>query len=141
MSIIDNIQKLIAEHASAAVLSQHLSFAKEQYADLERKASDLQKQLGHLEAQLEREQAENKQTKQELQQLKDEHAEEVIIHKLIEFRRGKRTRGKWLAFCPKCHMPAGSRLFNGRPSVYCSGECGWIVLELYLDNVVRELDH
>jgi hypothetical protein len=57
-------------------------------------------------------------------QLAKAHAEEVRIYLGMEFRRGKRTGFKWVAFCPKCHLPAsnpGDGLF-----VVCSdGGCKW----------------
>jgi len=126
MSIFDSIEKLITEHGSAAILSQQLSFAKDQFSDLERKVSDLQIQVGRLEAQLERERADHKQAREDLQRLKDEHAEQVRIFHDVEFRKGSRTGGKWMPFCPKCHLPIVlSR--NGGDQPFCSDRtCGWI---------------
>jgi hypothetical protein len=142
MSIFDSIEKLITEHGSAAILSQQLAFAKDQFTDLERKVSDLQIQVGRLDGQLERERLDHKQTQQELQRLKEEHSEELRIHKMVEFRRGKRTAGKWAAFCPKCHLPAGGNTaMGGTPQVYCSGNCGWHVFQpIMLEQILRELD-
>jgi len=140
MSILDSIEKLITEHGSAAILGQQLAFAKEQFLDLERKVADLQTQVGRLDAQLERERSEHKQTQQELQRLEEEHEEETRIHRSIEFRKGKRTVGKWVAFCPKCHMPASNRA--GSADVNCTDEaCMWhVVLEdISLSQVVQEL--
>ena len=59
----------------------------------------------------------------------------------VEFHRGKRTGGKWMAFCPKCEMPAGGEWVTaGRPMAYCSASCGWSVnLPMSLDEVTREL--
>jgi len=53
-------------------------------------------------------------------QLAEAQAEEIRIHSAIEFRRGKRTGGVWVPFCPKCHMPARKDL-----GIFCSAECGW----------------
>jgi len=56
-------------------------------------------------------------------QLAASQAEEVRIHSAIEFRRGSRTGGKWIAFCPKCKMPARiSETFG----IICSSDCGWV---------------
>ena len=127
MNPIDLIEKLITERGSAEVLSHHLAFAKEQFIALERKASELERQIGNLEGKLQREQVDRDKAQQELNRLQKEHEEEIIIHHCIEFRRGKRTSGKWAAFCPKCHMPAIQR-----PStiyVNCSDgiSCKWAV--------------
>ena len=53
-------------------------------------------------------------------QLAETQEEEIRIHSAIEFRRGKRTGGDWIPFCPKCHMPARKDL-----GIFCSAECGW----------------
>jgi TolA-binding protein len=141
MSIFDSIEKLITEHGSAAILSQQLSFAKDQFSDLEGKVSDLQTQVGRLEAQLERERADHKQAREDLQRLKDEHAEEIRIHRFIEFRRGKRTGGKWAAFCPKCHAPVANQ--DGYIDVICSDRaCKWHVRldDISLSQAIKELE-
>jgi uncharacterized membrane protein len=55
-------------------------------------------------------------------QLAELQSEEIRIHRMIEFRRGKRTGGKWNAFCPKCHMPAGQVSgMVGEIQVLCTG--------------------
>jgi len=56
-------------------------------------------------------------------QLAELQKEEVRIHGTIEFRRGPRTGGKWLAFCPKCHMPVNDTDYNQMNM--CSALCGW----------------
>jgi hypothetical protein len=137
MSIFDSIERLITEHGSAAILSQQLAFARDQFEALERKVSDLQTQIGRFDAQLERERAEHKQAREDLQRLKDEHFEEVRIHKIsgVEFRRGKRTGGEWSPFCPSCHSPAASP--NQGYQLRCqSRTCGMILL-LYPHDLPR----
>ncbi|MGA2175169.1 MAG: hypothetical protein ABSH38_09330 [Verrucomicrobiota bacterium] len=109
MGLFDGIEKFITEHGSAAILVQQLSFAKEQFAALEKKVGELQTENGRLQARLERVGVDLHDTQMELQRLQKEHEEEVRVHRCIEFRRGKRTGNKWVAFCPKCHMPAFSR--------------------------------
>ncbi|MGO8837019.1 MAG: hypothetical protein ACLQAH_18225 [Limisphaerales bacterium] len=129
MFIFESIDKLITEHSSDAIFCQWLAFAKDQFADLERKVANLQIQVGRVEAQLERERLDHKQArdellrlKDELQRLKDKHAEDIRIHRGIEFRRGKRTGDKWQPFCPKCHMPA---MANEDFNAGCTAQCGW----------------
>jgi hypothetical protein len=145
MNIFDGIEKLITEHGSAAILSQQLAFARDQFEVLERKVSDLQTQIGRFDAQLERERTEHKQAREDLQRLKDEHFEEVRIHRLIEFRRGKRTGGKWMAFCPKCHLPVGDgEGMSGCPMAYCTAkhdDCGWSVYPpMKVAQIILELE-
>jgi regulator of replication initiation timing len=56
--------------------------------------------------------------------LAEAQAEEVRIHRAIEFRKGSRTGNKWAAFCPKCHMPALP--YVDRTMIECSTMCGWM---------------
>ena len=49
-------------------------------------------------------------------------SEEKRIHSAIEFRRGKRTGGLWMPFCPHCHMPA---VADDNGQVACSMGCPW----------------
>lgn len=119
MNPIEYFEKLINERGSAAITAQQLSFAKEQFAALERKASELERQIGKLEAKLEREQVDRDKAQQELQRLQKEYEEETIIHCFLEFRRGKRTQNKWIPFCPKCHAPAGVFSASPIPQAYC----------------------
>ncbi len=141
MSIFDSIEKLITEHGSAAILSQQLAFARDQFDALERKVSELQIQIGRTEALLERERSDHKQEREELQRLEAEHAEEVRIHRSIEFRRGKRTAGRWLAFCPVCHMPASNH--EGSTEVSCSNRaCKWVIFldDIPMSRAIGEVD-
>src|SRR6266436_1831642 len=52
-------------------------------------------------------------------QLAESQAEDIRIHRTIEFRRGKRTGDKWLAFCPQCHLPIREGNDNGEWQLYC----------------------
>ena len=58
--------------------------------------------------------------------LEDLQSEEIRIHPTgIEFRRGKRTDGKWAAFCPVCHLPADTTT----GFVKCpNSKCGWTTI-------------
>jgi len=75
--------------------------------------------------------------------LDEEKAEEIRIHRMIEFRRGKRTAAKWVAFCPKCHLPAAplsDEVFGKTFGAICSGKCGWkVLLPKQLKEVREEL--
>lgn len=72
-------------------------------------------------------------------QLAEAQSEEIRIHNSIEFRKGKRTGGKWAAFCPKCHLPTCN--VEGHTDVGCSDtKCGWSVLiNSPMSHVLREL--
>jgi len=78
-------------------------------------------------------------------QLAESQAEDIRIHKGIEFRRGKRTGNIWMGFCPKCHMPAEDAWFQrhgGREKVVmCSARCGWqVFMKFNLEDIAKELE-
>ena len=71
-------------------------------------------------------------------QLAEAQAEEVRIHRAIEFRRGARTGSQWAAFCPKCHMPAIP--YADQTMIECSTTCGWMApLGRSLESFISEL--
>ena len=72
--------------------------------------------------------------------LAEAQAEEIRIHRTIEFRRGPRTGNKWAAFCPKCHMPAD--VVGNGVYVECTAQCGWAssVVHNEFPAVVAELE-
>ncbi len=78
-------------------------------------------------------------------QLAESQAEDVRIHKGIEFRRGKRTGDIWMGFCPKCHMPVEDAWVprartNGEKVVMCSARCGWrVFMPTELANIAKEI--
>lgn len=127
MSAFDTIKQTIADLPISDILRARLDFAFDQSAALERQVGELQAKIGHLQAQLEVATFDRDKAQKELHRLEQEHAEEIRIHKMVEFHRGKRTGGNWMAFCPKCHMPAADFLEQGEPLVYCSANCGWRV--------------
>jgi len=85
----------------------------------EEKIATFEKKFAELEA-------ENKQLRFEYERLKKEHEEETHIARGIEFRRGKRTSGNWLPFCPSCHLPVEEDHKRGLLPVQCSS-CDWSV--------------
>jgi hypothetical protein len=137
MNPLDAIERLITEHGSAAILSQQLAFAKDQFTVLERQVGEFQAKVAKLEAQLEIEHANHKETQQQLQRLQEEHSEEIRIHKNsgVEFRRGKRTGGEWSPFCPACHSPAASPMEDYQ--LRCQSKACGMILLLYPRDLQR----
>ncbi|NOS68356.1 MAG: hypothetical protein HOP33_00290 [Verrucomicrobia bacterium] len=73
-------------------------------------------------------------------QLAEANAEDVRIQKAIEFRRGKRTGGKWMPFCPKCHMPVIHYFSASQYYAICSADCGYQVpLNQHFVNFVADV--
>jgi RNase P subunit RPR2 len=105
------LRDLINERGSAAMMEKRLALKDDEIAKL-------QSQIRDLKAADEKQKFE---------------ADEIVIHKGIEFRRGIKTAGKWMAFCTKCHLPAEQCLridhnINTQDRVVvCSARCGWSV--------------
>jgi hypothetical protein len=113
------LEKLINERGSAAIMEKRLAMKDDEIAQLQAKIRGIE--AFHAKEQIE--------------------ADEVRIHRSgIEFRRGRRTSGTWLPFCPKCHMPAT----ESRPHevLSCSGRCGWVSAGwlIQLPEMLREID-
>lgn len=113
----------------AEIIRERLTLAADQLADsaaklavAEQKKINLERENGKLQAQIEAIQAAYTEEQKDHQRLKEEHAEEVIVHQAIEWRKGKRTRDKWLPFCPGCHLPA---IPVQHAVIRCSRVCGW----------------
>ena len=72
-------------------------------------------------------------------QLAEANAEDCFIDHGVEFRKGKRTRNRWLPFCPKCHLPAeGTVSMGNSPMASCTSQCGWSsYLPMDLDQLVN----
>jgi len=139
MSLVDVARDALKEIPMAEVLRERLSLALDRLADAERQIAVLQTDKGGLEAQLERERVDHEQTKKELQRLQEKLHEEVRFIHGVELRRGIRTGGKWLPFCPKCHLPISS-LRHESEIPYCNdGACGWVASNTSAGAVWQEL--
>lgn len=140
MSLLDIARDTLKNLPVSDIVRERLSLALDRLSEAEAKIGEFQIQIGGLTSQLEVEQRNHAHAKQELQTLRDTWAEVIRIQKGIEFRRGKRTGDKWMAFCPKCHLPVSHR--DGRIDVLCSDmACKW---HIRLDNmdvsqIIKEL--
>lgn len=126
MTMFDDIKKGIADLPISDILKAQIVFLGDRLAEAEKQITALQLENARLNVALEQERREHEQTKADYQRLKDEHVEEIRIFDCVEFRRGKRTGAKWMAFCPVCHLPAHETEMNAEPVVACPGpKCGW----------------
>lgn len=144
MSLLDIARDALKDLPVSDILRERLSLALDLASQAEAKHEETKAQLARVEVQLQMECLNHKETQKELQRFKDEHVEEIRIHRLIEFRLGKRTGGKWLAFCPKCHLPAGDGEATGGGSVvYCTAkhaDCGWSVYpKISMPQILQEI--
>jgi len=113
------IEKLITERGSAAIMEKRLALKDDEITKLHSK-------IRELDAAHDKEKVES---------------DDIRLHKGIEFRRGIKTAGKWMAFCPKCHMPVSNR--DGYLDVSCSDKaCKWIITldDMSLSQVIGELE-
>lgn len=123
MCLVESARSALKESGISEVLRERLSLAVDQLAESERKTEALQMENGRLRALFERERDDREKAQEELQRLRKEHEEEVVIENGIEFRRGRRTRNKWMAFCPKCRMPVLQS--EDERWALCTADCGW----------------
>lgn len=119
MKMFGWIEKFINERGSASIMEKRLALKDDEIAQLKAKIKDLEA----------------------AQQKEKIEADEIRIHRGIEFRRGKLMRDKWASFCPKCHLPAEDAWRGTQKLVLCSGRCGWqVFMRLKVDEIVQELD-
>ena len=144
MSFIDTARDALKDLPISDIVRERLSFALDRLMDAEAKIETLQTEKGSLQAQLDRERYDHKLAREELQRVKDEHMEDIRIHRTAEFRRGKRTGGKWMPFCPKCHLPVAEGNIGGEIGLYCIqkyDDCGWRTFpKMPLAQVIKELE-
>lgn len=142
MSLIDVARDTLKDLPVSDLIRGRLSLALDRLAESDAKIEILQSENAALKVELERERLDHQKTQQDLQRLKDDTFEEIRIHRSIEFRRSNRTGGKWMAFCPNCHMPAGDgKGIGGRPLAYCTMNCGWSVYPpMSVAKIIPELE-
>lgn len=126
MSLIETARKTLTELPISDVLRERLSLVLDETASLERKVDDVKTELAESRAELKIAKAEEEKARKAVEALKKEHEEEILISHCVEFRRGKRTGGKWLAFCPKCGLPVVPCQNREYPP-YCTdtANCNW----------------
>jgi hypothetical protein len=122
MSLLDSAREALKELPISDLVRERLSLALDRLSEAEAKIEVLQAENARLRVELENERLNHQHTRDQLQRLQEEHAEEVLIARGIEFRRGKRTRSRWEPFCPACHIPADLSCGTAR----CGRDaCGW----------------
>lgn len=84
----------------------------------EEKIATFEKKFAQLEI-------ENLQLRAENECLKKAAEEEERVHEAITFKRGRRTGGKWAAFCSSCSKPARGDTLGAEYIVFCTARCGW----------------
>ena len=131
IDIIDTARKALKEIPISDILRERMSLALDQASNLESKIQEKDVLVGELRAQLKEIDSHRDKIQRELDRLKSEMAEDVKIIHGLEFRRGKRTDGKWMPFCPKCHLPAANdpKTFKW-PFCTDQARCGWYGAEV-----------
>lgn len=129
MNPLDLIEKLINEHASAAVLRDHLALFRDR--------------LQYLEQEHVRVQAENAELKKQIAQAtkkleEKSAADEFVKHRGVLFHKLPGGKIEDEVYCPKCKTPMFS--LGGIVPYSCSG-CGFTASfnELSLKRIVGEI--
>jgi hypothetical protein len=127
MKLFGWFEKWINERGSAAIMEKRLALKDEENAKLKAQIGEMDAKIKTLEASQQKQQIET---------------DDVLIHNAIEFRRGIKTSGKWMGFCPKCHLPAENCLWFKQPAVVCTARCGWHVFsQLKLDALIQQIEN
>src|SRR5882762_11100078 len=114
MSILSDIERLITEHGSAAILRERLALIADQAKALEKQIEDLKRKVAALEQEKSRLNAELAAKTRE---------EQFVEHRGALFKR-KREGGYHLAvYCAICHKPTTSLYHT---PYACTDKCGWI---------------
>ena len=106
MSFFDNAIGALKELPISDIQKARLELASDMFAKAESQIGTLQQENTELKIRLKQAEADRDVKVEELKVLKEFHKEDVHVIDCLEFRRGVRTGGKWLAFCPKCHLPS-----------------------------------
>jgi len=115
MSLCADIERLITEHGSAAILRERLALLADQAKAQEKLLADSQRRVTELEQ-------ENSQLQQKL--AATERAEEFVEHRGALFKRKPDGSYHHAVYCPLCHKPTGSLIDE---MVYsCTESCGWV---------------
>lgn len=124
LAIFDRARSALSEINTSEILRERLALALDQGSVAEKRLGELQSQVSDLKAELKLARSEQMKKEEELATLRDALKEEVVIDSGIEFRRGSRTRGEWMPFCPKCHLPVRGSGIGGL--LGCSdSDCGF----------------
>src|SRR5687768_13251159 len=111
MSILGDIERLINEHGSAAILRERLALAKDEHAALEKRVATLEKQNAELAGQNQRLELDNYKLKEKIGNLEkelgqvqgkelDEHSAKIIA--LLAQARERQSL-TWIADCLGLH--------------------------------------
>ena len=125
MGMVEVARDALKDVPISEVLRERVSLALDRLAEAERQIATLQAEKGGLQAQLERERIDHQQTKKELQPLQELLREDIRFVCDVEFRKGVRTSGKWMPFCPKCHLPLAFPQNPVHPTCCSDSDCGW----------------
>jgi hypothetical protein len=109
MSLLEQLDKLVTEHGSAAVLDKHLAFVKEQAQALERRVAELE--------------TENATLRKRVAELREQAVARTAQAEFVEcrgalFKRKPAGGFQMAVFCPKCRGPM-SALMDEMP-FHCS---------------------
>lgn len=125
----------LSKFSVTAMLREQLALSQARVSQLERENAELKAKIAALEAELKLTRQAYDKTNEEYRNFKEFHIEDVVINESIEFRKGKRTRGEWMMFCPKCHIPTFTDYEPKGETVRCSTNCGWAGMLLEKDGV------
>jgi hypothetical protein len=115
MSLLADIERLITEHGSAAIMRERLALLADQAKALEQKVKDLEQELAATKKKL---------GETERQLAAKSRADEFLEHRGALFKRKADGSYHQAVYCPICHKPTGAII--GEMPFACTEKCGWI---------------
>jgi hypothetical protein len=109
MSILGDLERLIIEHGSAAIMKERLALVRDQMESLEKEVADLKAKNAELEHQIAR-------LRRQLEQATV--PEEFTKHRGVLFRRLSNGKYEEAVYCPRCKIPMVSSM--GATPFWCS---------------------
>lgn len=130
MGIFADIERLITEHGSAAILRERLALIADQAKAQEKQFAELQRRAAELER-------ENMQLKRQL--AASSHAAEFVEHRGALFKRKPDGTFHLAVYCPICQKPTGSP--HPQIPYSCTEACGWVgsFTSRHLEHYIKEL--
>jgi hypothetical protein len=128
MSFFEQLKGSLSELPISDILRARLDFAFDQITAIEKENANLHAERARLEVRLEETDKRFDRLKREFDELKSAHEEEHRVVGGIDMRRGLRTGGQWLPFCPVCKSPAAHD--PQLDAFTCTNrECPWMTIE------------
>lgn len=129
MGLLQDLNNLINEHGSSAIMRERLLLVNDKAAAMDKENKDLREEVARLTAEL---------AKLHAELVKNRKTEEFTEHRGGLFKRNSAGGYHETVYCPQCHLPMG--FFEGNGEYLCD-PCGrqTSFMERSLEKVIAKL--